>query len=155
MKLDNLDFLFLDYVSEYPPHLSRISASNANEIFNKPHHFLNKKQVLDKVEFLHNLGLVRHDENGHVYLTKKGGTIWEQKFSPKWECYVDCSVYFKVDCDLGLFRSISYRKMEYILKSGVCFGRFNKIKRIENWAPYYWKDKVPAYELITVLLLRQ
>ena len=150
MNLDNLDFLFLNYVSSGSLPVFVITFNR--EGFRGPDQPLPRRQVFDKVEYLQELGLVKiNKKNMHFYLTKKGGAVWEEQFSPKWERYVGFELDFQSDFDLGVLRSMSYEKLSYIMEHGAKYYRFQEIKEIENWSPYYWKDGVSAYEVVCVL----
>ncbi len=150
MHLNDIDFLFLDYVSDGAFHISMISPHNVDEKLSRPKHFLRENQVFEKINFLQSLGLVKFENDGFVHLTKKGGIAWEEKFSVKWEAYIDFGLVFKFDRDFGVVRSISYDKLACIMRLGADYARFNKIKTITDWSPYYWKDKVTAYQLLFV-----
>ena len=148
MKLENIDFLFLDYMSEFLVPIHILTAPIVDEILNKPHHRLTKNQVNEKINSLINQGFIEPKGDRYFGLTKKGGAAWEKHFSPKWDMYIDWIGHYKFDREMGYLKSVSKQTLQALLDFKTDYIRFNKIRIIQDWAPLYWKDNAPtAYKL--------
>lgn len=148
--LKTIDYLFLDYTSEIPAKISHFVSDEVGVIFNKPPHFLSKKQVTLKIEELKEKGLLRVCRSC-VWLTEKGGREWENMFTPDWNRYLSVESFYRFDNEFFVFRSLCLENFEYILSACSNFVTFNKVKRIESWKPCYWKNKNSAYEIICLV----
>lgn len=150
MKLELVDILLLDYLCELPSTMRQMTSETADYLFNLPHHCLSNEEVIDRVDALKELGLVVLFDNGYLGLTHKGGQVWESEFSPQWDRFALYQACHKFGVECVLFGSVSKQRLDIILEAKSDHVRFNKVKKIEKWRPFYWADKQEGYTLFCI-----
>lgn len=164
--MKELDYLFLDYVSDLRFRMELLFSDNVDEIFNKPHHRLTSSSVLEELQSLYKKGLIIFSElygkalpepvhldsidfkYVYVGLSSKGGALWENFFQADWNKYYSEEIEPRQGFDLLTFGAGSVgitEKAQQFAEEVIGCKIILPVKKITFWKPVYWKELSEGY----------
>ncbi len=169
--MDKIDYLLLDYVSDYRIRVSTLLNKNEAIHLNKPPHLLSVDALQKRLFELNRLGLVdfhNSDESRKIYVSKyteitpeivlglsgSGGEAWEGVFNPNWDEYIQTIIEYPEDQKIQrVSLSSSNRKLidklvSNIIELTASATIAHQSKDIGSWYATYWKLLSRGYQAI-------
>ena len=166
--IDKTDALLLHYAFDFHIDINRMLSDDFAELCNMPHHQLAKDELMARLLNLYDNKMIKFnlfDEMKNIkttlaswesisqlryWLTPQGAEIWESLYCPDWDKYFSSSEEVVSESQ----KLVIIKSQNYVSVFEKC-GAPQKITKLINWYPFYWKKLNSGYIFFDLLPIEE